>query len=126
MFVVPPAVDSVSGPIVPVPPLLPHAGRAAETASRAHRHHLRVMALTYARPGDPIVIGGTYNSVTSKEEPMPLDRRAFLASLAAGLAAPRILRAGPARKKRYPIAFSTLGCPAWSWGTILEQADQLG
>ena len=57
---------------------------------------------------------------------MPLDRRAFLASLAAGLAAPRILRAGPARKKRYPIAFSTLGCPAWSWGTILEQADQLG
>jgi sugar phosphate isomerase/epimerase len=84
------------------------------------------MALTYARPGDPIVIGGTYNSVTSKEEPMPLDRRAFLASLAAGLAAPMILRAGPARKKRYPIAFSTLGCPAWSWGTILEQADQLG
>jgi hypothetical protein len=85
------------------------------------------MPLTYARPGDPIVIGGTYNPVTSKEEsPMPLDRRAFLASLAAGLAAPAILRAGAARKKRYPIAFSTLGCPAWSWGTILEQADQLG
>ena len=57
---------------------------------------------------------------------MPLDRRAFLASLAAGLAAPSILRAGPARKKRYPIAFSTLGCPAWSWETILEQADPLG
>src|SRR5258708_24697 len=57
---------------------------------------------------------------------MPFDRRAFLASLAAGLAAPAILRAAAARKKRYPIAFSTLGCPAWSWGTILEQADQLG
>jgi sugar phosphate isomerase/epimerase len=57
---------------------------------------------------------------------MPFDRRAFLASLAAGLAAPRVLRAAPARKKRYPIAFSTLGCPAWSWGTILDQADTLG
>src|SRR6186997_2247944 len=57
---------------------------------------------------------------------MSLDRRAFLASLAAGLAAPRILRAGPARKKRYPIAFSTLGCPAWNWKTVLDQADQLG
>lgn len=57
---------------------------------------------------------------------MSLDRRAFLASLAAAVAAPRILRAAPARKKRYPIAFSTLGCPAWSWATILEQADALG
>ena len=57
---------------------------------------------------------------------MPLDRRAFLASLAAGFAAPAILRAAPARPKRYPIAFSTLGCPGWSWNTILEQADALG
>ena len=57
---------------------------------------------------------------------MPLDRRAFLASLGASLAFPAILRAAPARKKRYPIAFSTLGCPAWSWGTILDQADALG
>ena len=57
---------------------------------------------------------------------MPLDRRAFLASLAAGVAAPAILRASPARKKRYPIAFSTLGCPGWSWSTILDQADALG
>jgi hypothetical protein len=82
--------------------------------------------LTYARPRDPIVIAGTYNPITGKEVPMPFDRRAFLASLAAGLAAPRVLRAGPARKKRYPIAFSTLGCPTWSWGTILDQADALG
>ena len=56
---------------------------------------------------------------------MPIARRAFLASLGAGVAAPSILRAQPA-KKRYPIAFSTLGCPAWSWKTILEQADRLG
>ncbi|MEO7271185.1 MAG: sugar phosphate isomerase/epimerase family protein, partial [Vicinamibacterales bacterium] len=26
----------------------------------------------------------------------------------------------------YPLAFSTLGCPAWSWQTILRQADTLG
>jgi sugar phosphate isomerase/epimerase len=52
-------------------------------------------------------------------------RRAFLTTLGAGLAAPAILRA-QARPKRYRIAFSTLGCPAWSWKTILEQADRLG
>jgi sugar phosphate isomerase/epimerase len=55
---------------------------------------------------------------------MHTDRRAFLTTLAAGIAAPAILRARPA--KRYPIGFSTLGCPAWSWKTIVEQADQLG
>jgi sugar phosphate isomerase/epimerase len=55
---------------------------------------------------------------------MPTDRRAFLTALTAGLAAPAILRARPA--KRYPIGFSTLGCPAWSWKTVLDQADQLG
>jgi sugar phosphate isomerase/epimerase len=52
-------------------------------------------------------------------------RRAFLSTLGAGLAAPAILRA-QARPERYPIGFSTLGCPAWSWKTILEQADRLG
>ncbi len=56
---------------------------------------------------------------------MPLGRRAFLATIGASLAAPRILRAR-ARNKRYPIAFSTLGCPAWSFRTILDQADRLG
>src|SRR5688500_14104128 len=56
---------------------------------------------------------------------MLTDRRAFLGTLGAGLVAPAILRAkGPA--KRYPIAFSTLGCPSWSWNTILDQADRLG
>ena len=56
---------------------------------------------------------------------MPLDRRTFLSTVGASLAAPAILRA-QGSKKRYPIAFSTLGCPAWSWKTILEQADRLG
>ena len=56
---------------------------------------------------------------------MPLGRRAFLATVGASLAAPRLLRAR-ARSKRYPIAFSTLGCPAWSFKSILDQADRLG
>jgi sugar phosphate isomerase/epimerase len=56
---------------------------------------------------------------------MPLARRSFLASLGAGLAAPGLLRA-QSRSKRLPIAFSTLGCPAWSWKQILESADRLG
>jgi sugar phosphate isomerase/epimerase len=55
---------------------------------------------------------------------MRTNRRAFLTTIAAGLTAPGLLRARPA--VRYPIAFSTLGCPAWSWKTILEQADRLG
>jgi sugar phosphate isomerase/epimerase len=54
-----------------------------------------------------------------------LARRTFLTSLAAGFAAPAILRA-QTRPKRLPIAFSTLGCPAWSWKAILEAADRLG
>jgi sugar phosphate isomerase/epimerase len=54
-----------------------------------------------------------------------LARRSFLSTLGAGLAAPALLRA-QSRSKRYPIAFSTLGCPAWSWKTILETADRLG
>jgi sugar phosphate isomerase/epimerase len=55
---------------------------------------------------------------------MRTDRRVFLTTLAAGVAAPGLLRARPAT--RYPLAFSTLGCPAWSWKTIIGQADQLG
>jgi sugar phosphate isomerase/epimerase len=62
---------------------------------------------------------------TSQEAIMTLARRAFLATLGAGVAAPAVLR-GQSPKKRYPIAFSTLGCPAWSFKTILETADRLG
>ena len=53
-------------------------------------------------------------------------RRSFLATLGAGLAAaPAVVRA-QSRSARYPIAFSTLGCPAWNWKTILEHAGKLG
>jgi sugar phosphate isomerase/epimerase len=53
-------------------------------------------------------------------------RRSFIASLGAGFAAaPAILRA-QARSARYPIAVSTLGCPDWSWKTILENCSMYG
>jgi sugar phosphate isomerase/epimerase len=53
-------------------------------------------------------------------------RRAFLSALGAGFAtAPALLRART-RSPRYPIAFSTLGCPGWSWRTILENAGKHG
>ncbi len=55
-----------------------------------------------------------------------LTRRSFLATLGTGLAAaPALLRA-QSRSARYPIAFSTLGCPDWSWKTILENARKDG
>jgi len=55
-----------------------------------------------------------------------LSRRSFISTLGAGLAAaPAILRAR-AKSARFPIAFSTLGCPNWSWKTILEGADKMG
>ena len=55
-----------------------------------------------------------------------LTRRSFLAALGSSLAvAPALLRA-QTRSARYPLAFSTLGCPAWSWKTILENAARHG
>ena len=54
-----------------------------------------------------------------------VSRRRALMTLGAGLAAPSILRA-QGRAKRLPLAFSTLGCPAWPWKKVLEQADRLG
>jgi sugar phosphate isomerase/epimerase len=55
-----------------------------------------------------------------------LTRRSFMATLGAGVAvAPAILRA-QTKSARFPIAFSTLGCPNWSWKTILDTADKLG
>jgi sugar phosphate isomerase/epimerase len=54
---------------------------------------------------------------------METDRRAFMTTLAAAVAAAPIVGG---RGARYPIAFSTLGCPAWSWKNILDQADRLG
>ena len=54
---------------------------------------------------------------------MSISRRTFLAGLAAG--APAILRAQP-RSDRLPLSFSTLGCPAWPWRRIVEQAAAMG
>lgn len=60
-----------------------------------------------------------------------LSRRTFVQSTLAGIAAgavtgfPALIRAR-AKGKRMPIAFSTLGCPAWDWKQILEQASSLG
>jgi sugar phosphate isomerase/epimerase len=56
---------------------------------------------------------------------MTASRRTFLVSLAAGMAAPALLRA-QAKSPRLPMAFSTLGCPDWSFKTILETAHRLG
>jgi sugar phosphate isomerase/epimerase len=53
-------------------------------------------------------------------------RRSFLAAVGAGLGAPALLRARTGAQPRYPIAFSTLGCPTWPWSRILSQADRLG
>ncbi len=56
----------------------------------------------------------------------PLTRRRFLASLGtAAAAAPALLRA-QSRSARYPIGFSTLGCPEWSWRATLDAADRHG
>jgi sugar phosphate isomerase/epimerase len=52
-------------------------------------------------------------------------RRRFLQGVAAAAAAPAILRAFQ-KKPRYPIAFSTLGCPKWPWSKVIEQAALLG
>ena len=54
-----------------------------------------------------------------------ISRRAFLALMGAGalgVAASR--RRAPV--PRFPIAFSTLGCPAWSWKTVLDVAGREG
>jgi len=57
-----------------------------------------------------------------------ISRRQFISSAtaaAAATAAPAVIRAFQ-RKPRYPIAFSTLGCPKWPWTQVLEQANRLG
>jgi len=54
-----------------------------------------------------------------------LTRRRFLQGITAAAAAPAIVRTFQ-KKPRYPIAFSTLGCPKWPWTTVVEQAAALG
>ena len=55
-------------------------------------------------------------------------RREFLKTSSAALATAALypLLKGKSTATRIPIAFSTLGCPAWEWQKVLEFADQHG
>lgn len=55
-------------------------------------------------------------------------RRQFLKTLSAVALSPAVLSPlfGKTEKSRIPIAFSTLGCPAWDWPRILGFAHQHG
>jgi len=55
-------------------------------------------------------------------------RRQFLKTLSAVALSRAVLSPllGTTEKSRIPIAFSTLGCPAWDWPRILEFAHQHG
>lgn len=55
-------------------------------------------------------------------------RRQFLKTLSAAALSQAVLSPlfGKTEKSRIPIAFSTLGCPAWDWTRILEFAHQHG
>jgi sugar phosphate isomerase/epimerase len=54
-------------------------------------------------------------------------RRQFVQTLSAAAVAQAALpRLWAGEKTRIPIAFSTLGCPAWDWTRILEFAHQHG
>jgi sugar phosphate isomerase/epimerase len=54
-----------------------------------------------------------------------VSRRSFLQGVATLAAAPAVIRAFQ-KRPRYPIAFSTLGCPKWPWTRVLEQAAAHG
>lgn len=56
---------------------------------------------------------------------MEQTRRDMMKSVGCVLAAPGVLKARSA-PKRYPIGFSTLGCPKWDWKTILNHAAEWG
>ncbi|HEV2666157.1 MAG TPA: sugar phosphate isomerase/epimerase family protein [Blastocatellia bacterium] len=54
-----------------------------------------------------------------------ITRREFVNLSAAALGAPAIIKTRKSAE-RAPIGFSTLGCPAWEWKTILDQAGRHG
>ena len=54
-----------------------------------------------------------------------VSRRGFAKACVAAAAAGFALTSARAAKQ-YPLSFSTLGCPAWDWKTILEQAKKMG
>ena len=56
-------------------------------------------------------------------------RREFLKTLTFAVLSPLVLRemqAEETKPSRIPLAFSTLGCPAWEWKKILDFATQHG
>ncbi len=56
---------------------------------------------------------------------MKQTRRDMIKSVGCLLAVPGVITARTA-PKRYPIGFSTLGCPKWEWKTILNHAAEWG
>jgi sugar phosphate isomerase/epimerase len=54
---------------------------------------------------------------------MKATRRAFVSTMALAVLEARYVRAATTR---LPLAFSTLGCPAWTWPQILDFAEQHG
>src|SRR5208337_4380337 len=59
---------------------------------------------------------------------MKITRREFVAASACGTASLALRRSAWATdaKERLPLAFSTLGCPAWEWPKILDFAESHG
>jgi sugar phosphate isomerase/epimerase len=55
-----------------------------------------------------------------------MNRRSFLHSLAAVVAAPPFGVGSAVQRGRAQLGFSTLGCPAWGWTTILDFAAKHG
>lgn len=55
-----------------------------------------------------------------------IPRRTFLTLLGAAVSAAAARRSRSRAAPRYPLAFSTLGCPAWSWKTVLDVAAREG
>ena len=56
-------------------------------------------------------------------------QRATASSVVASLGAPLVVRSSvwaAAKTKQLPLAFSTLGCPAWDWRRILDEAAKSG
>lgn len=51
-------------------------------------------------------------------------RREFLKAFSSALLVPTV--AWPSKAGRLPLAFSTLGCPGWEWGKILDFAGAHG
>jgi sugar phosphate isomerase/epimerase len=57
-----------------------------------------------------------------------IPRRGFLRKVIGSVTATTLARTAweSDARRRLPLAFSTLGCPAWNWSKILGEADRLG